>query len=122
MITEFIQELIDATGLPVYAGVVPATAVYPCIRYQIVFTDPYQTKDGSSVSKRSFKVDIYAKDNTATESAYQIAYDYGELVKTELNAKIVSSTEYRVQDLTTNYEDSTELHYCTLDIDIQYNE
>lgn len=109
MIENLIVEIKSAIGTDVgnrvYSVVAPVNVTFPCVVIDITATRPYHSKDGTNRKETEVMVVIMAKESSATDSAFAISYDLGAVLASTINSTIVSGTEYRVMDISTDYED-----------------
>ena len=123
MIDELITEVKDAIGADVgnrvYAVVAPVNVVFPCVVIDITKTDPYHTKTSTTRKETEVMVTIMAKESSAIDSAFAIAYDLGVILVSTINSQIVSGTEYRVMDIVTDYEDEVGVYKTMVSLLIQ---
>jgi len=124
MIPDMISQIDDLIGADIgsriYANVIPENAVFPCLRFQRVSVNPYQYKEGQNLWKAFIKIDIYAKEAVAGDSPYKIVYNLGETLQAGINALRIEDKEYRIEDVSDDYELNTDLTYVTLDLMVLY--
>jgi len=121
--TNKVKEIIgEDIGYRVYSNVVPVNSSFPCFMFRRVFTDPYHTKDGADRGFTRIRCWVFDKYGVPGEkSAFQVAYDIVQKLKSQMNRLIVDGTEYRIEDERDEYEEETELYYTIFDVAIQHD-
>lgn len=121
MTEELIVEIKESLGRNikdrVFVNTVPLQfTAYACVRIQLVYRSPHQTKDGYSTEMSYYKVDIYIANSFAGKSVYQRLEEFDSLITNHLNGLVKGGAEYRVESGSDFYEHETLVHKRTLNV------